>query len=286
MGGIVTNRRVFGTGLPGVDHLPHTHGLPGNFFAKGRPPEGADLADALDRIAALHGPETIAAVIVEPVAGSTGVLVPPVGYLERLRAACDRIGCLLIFDEVITGYGRLGAPFAAQAFGVVPDLMCTAKGITNGAMPMGAVYAADHVHDAFMQGPEDVIELFHGYTCSGHPAACAAGLATFEIMSREGLYTRVAEGIGAAWETRIHALASAPKVIDVRTIGLIAGIELAPRDGKVGARGYDVFTRAYAKGALIRVTGDTIALSPPLIIEERHVDDLVSIIGEAIAEAG
>ncbi len=282
VGGIVNNRRVFGPGIPGTDHLPHTHGLPGNLFAHGQPPEGAHLARELDRIAALHGPETIAAVIVEPVAGSTGVLIPPVGYLDELRAACDRIGCLLIFDEVITGYGRLGAPFAAQALGVTPDLMCTAKGINNGALPMGAVFASRAVHDAFMHGPQDVIELFHGYTCSGHPAACAAGLATMDIMEREGLFTRAGE-IAPLWEARLHSLRGAPHVVDIRNLGLIGGIELAPRPGAPGARGYEVFTRCYEAGVLVRVTGDIIALSPPLIIEAGHIDQLVGTIGEVLA---
>jgi beta-alanine--pyruvate transaminase len=281
VGGIVTNRRVFGPGLPGVDHLPHTHGLAENVFAQGQPPQGAHLAKELDRIAALHGPETIAAVIVEPVAGSTGVLIPPVGYLEELRAACDRIGCLLIFDEVITGYGRLGKAFATQALGVRPDLICTAKGINNGALPMGAVFARREVHDAYMTGPENMIELFHGYTCSGHPAACAAGLATMDIMEREGLMTRAAE-IAPYWQKRLHELKGSPHVIDIRNLGLIGGIELSPRDGVVGARGYDVFLKAYEAGALIRVTGDIIALSPPLIIEESHIDRLVDTIGEAL----
>lgn len=282
VGGIVNNRRVFGPGIPGTDHLPHTHGLPGNLFARGRPPEGAHLARELDRIAALHGPETIAAVIVEPVAGSTGVLIPPEGYLEELRAACDRVGCLLIFDEVITGYGRLGAPFAAQALGVAPDLMCTAKGINNGALPMGAVFASRAVHDAFMHGPQDVIELFHGYTCSGHPAACAAGLATMDIMEREGLFTRAGE-LAPVWEERLHSLRGAPHVVDIRNLGLIGGIELAPRPGAPGARGYEVFTRCYEAGVLVRVTGDIIALSPPLIIEAGHIDQIVGTIGEVLA---
>jgi beta-alanine--pyruvate transaminase len=285
VGGIVNNRRVFGPGLPGTDHLPHTHGLPGNVFAKGQPPEGAHLARELDRIAALHGPETIAAVIVEPVAGSTGVLIPPVGYLEELRAACDRVGCLLIFDEVITGYGRLGAPFAAQALGVTPDLMCTAKGINNGALPMGAVFASRAVQDAFMTGPEGVIELFHGYTCSGHPAACAAGLSTMDILEREGLFTRAAR-MAPVWEAALHSLRDAPHVVDIRNLGLIGGIELAPRDGEPGARGYEAFLRAYADGALIRVTGDIIALSPPLIIGEDHIQRLVSTIRRALESVG
>jgi beta-alanine--pyruvate transaminase len=282
VGGILTNRRVFGPGLPGVDHLPHTHGLPDNINAKGRPPQGAHLAKELDRIAALHGPETIAAVIVEPVAGSTGVLVPPIGYLEELRAACDRIGCLLIFDEVISGYGRMGQAFATQALGVRPDIIATAKGINNGALPMGAVLARRQVHDAFMAGPENLIELFHGYTCSGHPAACAAGLATMDIMEREGLFTRVSD-IEPYWQSRLHELESARHVIDVRNLGLIGGIELAPREGAPGARGYETFVKCFEAGALIRVTGDIIALSPPLTIEHGHIDRLVDTIGTVLA---
>ncbi|MEN9855553.1 MAG: hypothetical protein RLZZ157_679, partial [Pseudomonadota bacterium] len=229
-----------------------------------------------------HGPETIAAVIVEPVAGSTGVLIPPVGYLEELRAACDRVGCLLIFDEVISGYGRMGQAFATQALGVTPDLIATAKGINNGALPMGAVLAKRAVHDAFMSGPENLIELFHGYTCSGHPAACAAGLATMDIMAREGLFTRVQE-IEAYWQERLHQLETARHVIDVRNLGLIGGIELAPREGAIGARGYEAFTACFAAGALVRVTGDIIALSPPLTIEHAHIDRLIDTIGTALA---
>ncbi len=282
VGGILNNRRVFGPGLPGVDHLPHTHGRPANRFARGLPPEGADLADALDDLAALHGGETIAAVIVEPVAGSTGVLIPPKGYLERLRAACDRIGCLLIFDEVITGFGRLGTPFAAEWFVVKPDLFTAAKAITNGAIPMGAVFAQNHVHDAFMAGPENLIELFHGYTCSGHPAACAAGLATLEIYRSEDLFAR-AGAMSGPWEAALHGLADARHVVDIRNLGLIGGIELDPRPGAPGARGYEAFVRCFEAGALVRVTGDIIALSPPLIIEEGHIDRLMQTIREALA---
>jgi beta-alanine--pyruvate transaminase len=275
VGGLVNNRRVFQT-LPYIDHLPHTH-LPQNQFAKGQPEYGANLALELDRIAALHGPETIAAVIVEPVAGSTGVLVPPKGYLEELRKACDRIGCLLIFDEVITGYGRLGAPFASQYFGIMPDIFTTAKGINNGYLPMGAVFAHDKVHSAFMNGPENLIELFHGYTCSGHPAACAAGLATMDIMARENLFSAAAN-ISSIWEKAAHNLNGAKHVCDVRNIGLIAGIELTPRDGAIGARGYEAFVKCYENGVLVRVTGDIIALSPPLIINEEQINHLFDTI--------
>jgi beta-alanine--pyruvate transaminase len=280
VGGILNNRRVFPQ-LPGADHLRHTHDLARNAFVKGQPEHGAELADDLERLVALHGAETIAAVIVEPVAGSTGVLIPPKGYLERLRAICDRYGILLIFDEVITGFGRLGAPFAVDYFGAVPDLVTTAKGLTNGAIPMGAVFASRKVHDALMQGPESQIELFHGYTYSGHPAACAAGLATLSIYREEGLLTRASE-IEAYWHDAIHSLKGLPNVVDIRTIGLIAGIELDSRAGAPGARAYDAFVDCFERGLLIRVTGDIIALSPPLIIETSQIDAIIDTLSDAL----
>ncbi|MFH6785111.1 MULTISPECIES: aspartate aminotransferase family protein [Methylobacterium] len=283
VGGLVNNRRMFPL-LPGVDHLRHTHDLSRNAFVQGQPEHGAELADDLERLVALHGAETIAAVIVEPVAGSTGVLVPPKGYLERLREVATRHGILLIFDEVITGFGRLGAPFATDYFGVTPDLVTTAKGLTNGTIPMGAVFATRAVHDALMHGPEGAIELFHGYTYSGHPVACAAGLATLEIYAEEDLLTRTTQ-VQAQWHQAMHALRDCPHVIDIRTIGLIAGIELEPRAGKPGARAYDVFTDCFEKGLLIRVTGDIIALSPPLIAEAGHIDTMASMLGEALRRA-
>jgi beta-alanine--pyruvate transaminase len=274
VGGLVNNRRAFLT-LPGADHLEHTHDLEKNAFSKGQPAHGAERADDLERLIALHGAETIAAVIVEPVAGSAGVLPPPVGYLERLRALCTKHGILLIFDEVITGFGRLGAPFAAQFFGVTPDLMTTAKGVTNGAFPMGAVFASRDVHDAMMQGPGGAIELFHGYTYSGHPAACAAGLATLDIYRREGLLTRAAE-LAPVFEAAVHSLRDCPNVIDIRNLGLMAAVELAPRPDAPGARGYETFVRTLKAGALVRFTGDTIALSPPLIITPAEIAALVA----------
>ncbi|NTS33742.1 aspartate aminotransferase family protein [Phyllobacterium sp. BT25] len=284
VGGLVNNRRVFPT-LPGVDHMRHTHDPARNAFVKnGLPEHGADLADDLERLVALHGAETIAAVIVEPVAGSTGVLLPPKGYLERLRAISKKHGILLIFDEVITGFGRLGTPFAVDYFGVVPDLVTTAKGLTNGVVPMGAVFASEAVHDALMVGPESQIELFHGYTYSGHPVACAAGLATLEIYREEGLLTRAAE-LADHWQEAMHSLNGLPNVIDIRTIGLVAGIELAPRADAAGARGYDVFVDCFNKGLLVRVTGDTIALSPPLIVEKEQIDTMASMLGDAIKRA-
>jgi beta-alanine--pyruvate transaminase len=234
---------------------------------------GAELADQLERIVALQGAETIAAVIVEPVAGSAGVLPPPAGYLPRLRQLCDKHGLLLIFDEVITGYGRLGAPFASQYFGVTPDLMTTAKGLTNGVVPMGAVFARREVYDAMMVGPEPTMELFHGYTYSGHPVACAAGMAVMDIYEREGLLTRVSS-IAQAWENAIHGLRDCANVIDIRNMGLTGAIELASRPGKVGERAAEALQGAFAKGLMIRTSGDNIALSPPLIAEQAHFDRL------------
>ncbi|PSH64248.1 aspartate aminotransferase family protein [Phyllobacterium brassicacearum] len=283
VGGLVNNRRAFPL-LPGVDHLRHTHDPVRNSFVKGLPEYGADLADDLERLVALHGAETIAAVIVEPVAGSTGVLLPPKGYLERLRTISKKHGILLIFDEVITGFGRLGTPFAVDYFGVVPDLVTTAKGLTNGALPMGAVFASETIYDALMNGPESQIELFHGYTYSGHPAACAAGLATLEIYEEEGLLTRAGE-LADHWQDAMHSLKGLANIIDIRTIGLVAGIELSSRPDAVGARGYDIFVDCFKRGLLVRVTGDTIALSPPLIVEKDQIDMLVSMLGDAIKRA-
>ena len=284
VGGLVNNRRAFTT-LPGTDHMRHTHDLARNSFCTGLPEHGADLADDLERLVQLHGAETIAAVIVEPVAGSTGVLLPPAGYLERLRAIATRHGILLIFDEVITGFGRLGTPFATDYFGVTPDIMAIAKGLTNGALPMGAVFCRRHVHDAMMDGPANAIELFHGYTYSAHPVACAAGLATLDIYAREGLLTRAAS-IAHYWQSAMLSLRDALNVIDVRTIGLVAGIELAPRPCAVGARAYDAFVDCFERGLLIRVTGDIIALSPPLIVETSHIDTMVEMIRETLARVG
>ncbi len=273
VGGIVSNRKFFGPLLNGVDHLPHTHHLEHNAYSRGQPQWGALLADELERIVALHDASTIAAVIVEPVAGSTGVLIPPQGYLQKLRDICDKHGLLLIFDEVITGFGRLGAGFAGQYFGVTPDLMTTAKGITNGTVPMGAVMVSHEIYDAFMHGPEGAIELFHGYTYSGHPLACAAALATLDVYREQQLFERAAE-LAEYWENALHSLRGLPHVIDLRNIGLIGAIELAPRPGAPGARAFDAFVRCFERGLLIRTTGDIIALSPPLIIEKSHIDQL------------
>ena len=281
VGGMANNRKFFGSMLPGVDHLRHTFDLEHNAFSRGVPEWGAHLAEDLERLVALHDASTIAAVIVEPVAGSAGVVLPPKGYLQRLRAICDKHGILLIFDEVITGFGRLGTPFGAQYFDVLPDMITSAKGLTNGAIPMGAVFVRKHIYDAFMNGPQNAIELFHGYTYSAHPVACAAALATQDIYQREGLLTRGAT-LAKQWEDAVHSLRGLPHVIDVRNIGLVAGVELESRSGAPGARGYEVFVKAYEKGILIRVTGDIVALSPPLIIEPAQIDELIATLAEII----
>jgi beta-alanine--pyruvate transaminase len=281
VGGLVNNRRAFPL-LPAVDHLPHTHDLARSAFSRGQPAQGAELADELERLVALHGADTIAAVVVEPVAGSAGVLPPPVGYLERLRARCDAHGLLLIFDEVITGFGRLGAPFAAQHFGVTPDIITMAKGLTNAAVPMGAVAVKREIHDALMQGPEGAVELFHGYTYSGHPAACAAALATLDIYERERLFERAA-AMAPVWESAVHGLRGRAHVADIRNLGLMAALDLAPRPNAPGARGYEALVRAFEAGLLIRVTGDTIALSPPLIIGEAEIARLAEVLGGVLA---
>ena len=270
VGGITANKKVFGPGVAGVDHIRHTHDLARNAFSRGQPRHGAEFADELERLCVLHDPSTIAAVIVEPVAGSAGVLVPPVRYLERLREICTKHGILLIFDEVITGFGRLGTPFASEHFKVMPDLFTVAKGMTNATVPMGAVFVSQKMFDVFMQGPEG-IEIFHGYTYSGHPLACAAGVATLDTYEEEGLLTRAA-GLAQYWEDALHALKGAPHVIDIRNCGLMAAIELEPRPGQAGKRAYEVFVKAFEAGVLIRVTGDTIALSPPLIVERQQID--------------
>src|SRR6476661_8422812 len=267
VGGIGTNRKFFGSLLTGVDHLPHTHSLEHNAFSRKQPEWGAHLADDLERLVALHDASNIAAVIVEPVAGSTGVLIPPKGYLQRLREICDKHGILLIFDEVITGFGRTGNAFAAQTFGVTPDMITCAKALTNASVPMGGVIVKKEIYDAFMQGPENTIELFHGYTYSGHPLASAAAVATLDLFKQDRLFERAAE-LAPYWENAAHSLKGLPHIIDIRTIGLIVGIELEPMPGKPAARAFEAFVRAYQKGVLIRTTGDTIAMSPPFVIAQ------------------
>ena len=283
VGGIEANRKQFAAQLlPGIDHLPHTHDLAHNAFTRGQPTDGAHVADALEELAAKHGGHTIAAVIVEPVAGSTGVLIPPKGYLERLREICDRHGILLIFDEVITGFGRLGASFAAEKFGVRPDMMTVAKGITNATVPMGAVCARRGIYETVINATAAGIELFHGYTYSGHPLAAAAGLATLELYKTEGLFERAAS-LESYWEDAVHSLRGAPHVIDIRNIGLVGAIELEPRASAPAARGFDVFLKCFEAGILVRVTADTIALSPPLIIEKNEIDRIFEVLREVIA---
>jgi beta-alanine--pyruvate transaminase len=281
VGGIGGNRKQFGALLPYVDHLPHTHGLAENLFQKGQPEHGAHLADQLENLVALHGAETIAAVMVEPVAGSTGVLVPPKGYLERLRSICTKYGILLIFDEVITGFGRIGTPFGCERLGVTPDIITMAKGLTNAAVPMGAVAVANFIYDGVVQNSPAGIELFHGYTYSGHPLAAAAAIAAIDIHTKEDLPGRVRE-IEPYWQAAAHSMKSAPGVIDIRDYGLIAGIELSPRAGKPGARAMDVFRKCFDDGLLVRVTGDIVALSPPLIIERPHVDRVFETLDTAL----
>jgi beta-alanine--pyruvate transaminase len=286
VGGLQANKKMFGPGVAGVDHIRHTHDLGRNAFSRGQPEKGLEFAEELERLCALHDPSTIAAVIVEPVAGSAGVLVPPKGYLERLREICTRHGILLIFDEVITGFGRLGHPFASQHFGVEPDLFTTAKGLTNGTVPMGAVFVKDSLYQAFMQGPESSssgIEFFHGYTYSGHPVACAAGIGTLETYEDESLLTR-AQSLEKYWEDAAHSLKGTRHVIDIRNCGLVAAVELEPRPGAPGRRAYEAFVKAFETGVLIRVTADIIALSPPLIVEKPQIDRLYQTLGEVLQQ--
>ena len=280
VGGLSHNRKTFGPGVAGVDHLRHTHDVARNAFSRGLPAHGAELADDLERLCALHDPSTIAAVIVEPVSGSAGVLIPPRGYLERLREICTKHGILLIFDEVITGFGRLGKPFGSQRFGVMPDLFATAKGMTNGAVPMGAVFARESIYEAFMQGPEG-IELFHGYTYSGHPLACAAGIGALDTYEEEGLLERAAS-LEKHWEDAIHSLKDARNVIDIRNIGLMGAIELAPKPGTPGSRGYNALVKCFEAGVLIRYTADTLAFSPPLIVEKPQIERIFDAVRKVL----
>jgi beta-alanine--pyruvate transaminase len=282
VGGMTANRKTYGSMLPGVDHLPHTHNIEKMAYSRGQPEWGSHLADDLERIVALHDASNVAAVIVEPVQGSTGVVVPPKGYLEKLRAICDKHGILLIFDEVITGFGRLGTAFAADYFGVIPDMITFAKGVTSATVPMGGVIARKHVYDAFMTGP-DGIELFHGYTYSGHPLAAAAGEATLAVYHDEGLFEN-ARALSAYFEDAVHSLKGAPNVIDIRNMGLMAGIELAPRAGKVGARGFEAMLKCFEAGIMTRVTGDTLACSPPLIVNKAQIDEIFGTIGKVLRE--
>jgi beta-alanine--pyruvate transaminase len=284
VGGIAGNRKHFGPTLAGVDHLRHPLDIARNAFSRGLPDHGAEIADEFEqRLLALHDPSTVAALIVEPVQGSTGVILPPKGYLQKLRAICDKHGILLIFDEVITGFGRLGAPFAADYFGVVPDMIVCAKGLTNAAVPMGAVIVRQDIHDDFMRAaPEGAIEFYHGYTYSGHPLAAAAMLATMDVYRDEQIFERAA-AMAPYFEEAAHSLRGLPWVKDVRNLGLICGIELEPVPGKPTARAFDVFLKCFwDKGVLIRTTGDIIALSPPLIIDRAQIDRLFGAIGDVL----
>jgi beta-alanine--pyruvate transaminase len=283
VGGMVANRKTWPASMiPGVDHLPHTHDLKRNAFSRGLPAHGAELADELERLVALHDASTIAAVIVEPIAGSTGVVLPPLGYLKRLRQICDKHGLLLIFDEVITGFGRTGAPFAAQEFDVLPDIITCAKGLTNGAIPMGAVLVTKKIYETFMQGPPGAIELFHGYTYSAHPLACAAGLATLDLYRDEDLFARTKK-LEPVWADAAMSLKGLPNVLDIRCVGLTAGIDLASRPDAVGRRAYDAMVKAFNDEELvIRVTGDTIALTPPLIVSEAQIGEIFEKVGRVI----
>ncbi len=282
VGGIVNNRKFFGTLLTGVDHLPATYSREHQAFTRGEPQWGAHLADDLERIVALHGASTVAAVIVEPMAGSTGVLPPPHGYLQRLRTICDKHGILLIFDEVITGFGRLGHAFAAERYGVTPDLLCFAKGVNSGAVPMGGVIARDGLYEAFMQGPEHTIELFHGYTYSAHPLACAAGLAALDLYRDETLFERVRR-LEPFFADAAMTLKGLPNVLDIRTVGFAAGIDLASRPGAVGERGYEAMERAFHdEDLVIRITGDTLAIAPPLIVSEAEIGEIFEKVGRVI----
>ena len=285
VGGIVSNRKMFGTLLAGVDHIRHTHDPARNAFSVGQPVHGVEFADDLERLVALHDASTIAAVIVEPVAGSTGVLIPPQGYLQRLREICDKHGILLIFDEVITGFGRTGQPFGAQTFNVTPDLMTLAKGVTNGCVPMGAVLARQSIHDVFMNGPEHLIEFFHGYTYSAHPLACAAGLATLDTYADEGLLTRAGE-LQDYFAKAVHSLKGEPHVIDIRNIGLVAAVELAPLAGEPTKRAFNIFLDLYERGMFVRTTGDIVALAPSLIVERTQIDQMIDMLRGAIRRAG
>jgi beta-alanine--pyruvate transaminase len=281
IGGIGPNRKFWSASLmPGVDYLPHTHDIKRNAFSRGEPEHGLTLADELEKLVAFHDPSTIAAVIIEPIAGSTGVLVPPHGYLKRIREICDKHKLLLIFDEVITGFGRTGAAFAAQEFAVTPDIITGAKGLTNGCVPMGCVIVNNTIYDAFMQGP-DGIEFFHGYTYSAHPVACAAGLATLGIYEKEGLLSR-AKSVARYWEEAIHSLKGVSSLIDIRNYGLIGALEFEPLPGKPGARAFEVYRTAFEQGLLIRQTGDIIALSPPLIVERSHIDQIFGMLAEIL----
>jgi beta-alanine--pyruvate transaminase len=280
LGGVPANRKAYsGALLPGVDHLRHTHGLPENLFSKGQPEKGVELADELERIVALHDASNIAALVVDPVSASGGVLIPPRGYLQRLREICTRHGILLVFDEVITGWGRLGTPFAAQHFGIEPDLITFAKGVTSGAVPLGGVIVKDAIYQAFTGGKQAGIEFFHGYTYSGHPLACAAGLATLDTYEEEGLLQKS----GRYFEDGVHSLKGLPGVVDCRNLGLIGAVELATRPGvPYGDGAFAVFEKCWDRGVFVRPVGEALAFCPPLIAENKHLDEMFGVVAEVL----
>ena len=284
VGGVPANRKAYsGVLLPGVDYLRHTHGLTENLFARGQPPRGAELADELERLVTLHDASNIAALIVDPVSAAGGVLIPPKGYLERLREICTRHGILMIMDEVITGWGRLGKPFASQLLGIEPDLITFAKGITSGAVPLGGVIVKDSIYQTFTGAPGAGVEFFHGYTYSGHPLACAAGIATLDTYEEEKLLTRGSTDIAQSFEQGIHALKGLPNVVDCRNLGLIGAVELAPRQGAAaGARAYEAFEKCWDKGVFVRPVGDSLAFCPPLIAEKKHLDQMFGVVAEVL----
>ncbi len=281
VGGIAANRKMFGTQLAGVDHLPHTHNLEHNAYTRGQPAWGAHLADELERLVALHDASTIAAVIVEPMAGSTGVLIPPRGYLERLREITRRHGILLIFDEVISAFGRMGTNFAADLYGVEPDMITFAKGVTSGTVPMGGVIVSSDIYRSFMAGPPGAIELFHGYTYSAHPLACAAGIAALQLYRDEDLFARAAR-MAVKLEAALHGLKGTRHVIDIRNHGLVGAVELAPRPGAPGTRGFDTYLRCFERGVLVRQTADIIALAPAFIVEDAQIDRMAATLREVL----
>jgi beta-alanine--pyruvate transaminase len=280
LGGVPANRKAYsGALLPGVDHLRHTHGVAGNSFSRGEPPNGVELADELERIVTLHDASNIAALVVDPVSASGGVLIPPRGYLARLREICTRHGILLVFDEVITGWGRLGAPFAAQRFGVQPDLITFAKGITSGAVPLGGVLVRKTIYETFMNAQGAGMEFFHGYTYSGHPLACAAGLAALEVYAEQKLFDIP---LAADFEDGVHALKGLPHVVDCRNLGFIGAVELEPRPGAPGARAYEAFEKCWDRGVFVRPIGDALAFCPPLIAKEGHLEQMFGTLAEVL----
>ena len=284
VGGMSPNRKMFGAMLPGVDHLPHTHNLEHNAFSRGLPEWGEHLADELEAIIALHDPSTIAGVIIEPIAGSAGVFLPPKGYLKKIREICTKHGIMLIFDEVICGFGRTGDAFASTRFDVTPDILTVAKGLTSGTVPMGAVLTRGDIYDTFMTGPESAIEFFHGYTYSGHPLAAAAGCATLDVYREDDLFNR-AKSLEDKFADALHSLQGEPNVIDIRNFGLVGAVELTPIECQPTARAMGIFRDCFDKGLIIRTTGDNVAFSPPLIVEEQQIHDTIEMVRTSLRSA-